>query len=313
MGRRAEIEARIAELREEKKFVKITTDGLKVSLNGTFGKLASRYSLLYAPQLMLRTTMTGQFYLLMLIEMLELHGIPVVSANTDGLVIKCPRDKAGLLETICDKWMKRTKMNLEDTFYSSLHSRDVNNYVAITTEGEAKTKGVFAYAGLMKNPTNEICVQAVIAYLTKGKSLKSTIRSSQDIRKFVTVRNVRGGGEKDGVYLGKVVRWYCGKGARGVITYKSNGNAVAKSEGSVPVMDLPDEFPTDIDYERYELEAAKMLIEIGAVAKPDIKKVPRKNSKAWVAAKDEGLIVENSRSKWEWSVHVQQKAVSLVL
>ena len=67
---------------------KVTEDTLKISLNGTFGKLASRHSILYAPDLMLAVTMTGQFTLLMLIELLEQEGATILSANTDGIVIR---------------------------------------------------------------------------------------------------------------------------------------------------------------------------------------------------------------------------------
>lgn len=62
----------------------------KIVLNGTFGKLGSKYSFLYSPNLMIQVTITGQLALLMLIEALEAAGISVVSANTDGIVSRCP-------------------------------------------------------------------------------------------------------------------------------------------------------------------------------------------------------------------------------
>jgi len=60
--------------------IKKTANTLKTLLNGSFGKLGSRYSIFYAPTEMLQVTITGQLALLMLIEMMELCGIPVVSA-----------------------------------------------------------------------------------------------------------------------------------------------------------------------------------------------------------------------------------------
>ena len=50
-------------------------DSLKITINGTFGKLGSPYSVLYAPDLMIQVTVTGQLALLMLIEVLEMQGI----------------------------------------------------------------------------------------------------------------------------------------------------------------------------------------------------------------------------------------------
>lgn len=72
---------------------KTVADSLKITVNGSFGKLGSKYSVLYSPHLLIQVTVTGQLTLLLLIESLELAGIPVVSANTDGLVIKCPKGK----------------------------------------------------------------------------------------------------------------------------------------------------------------------------------------------------------------------------
>ena len=66
---------------------KVTADTLKIVVNGSFGKLGSKYSTLYAPNLLIQTTITGQLALLMLIERVEAVGAKVVSANTDGIVV----------------------------------------------------------------------------------------------------------------------------------------------------------------------------------------------------------------------------------
>jgi hypothetical protein len=68
---------------------KVTADVLKIVVNGSFGKFGSKWSKLYAPDLLIQTTVTGQLALLMLIELLEEAGIEVLSANTDGIVTRC--------------------------------------------------------------------------------------------------------------------------------------------------------------------------------------------------------------------------------
>jgi len=78
----------------------VTSNTIKIVLNGSFGKLGSKWSILYAPRLLLQVTLTGQLALLMLIEMIEDAGIPVVSANTDGIVIKCPANRKSELDNI---------------------------------------------------------------------------------------------------------------------------------------------------------------------------------------------------------------------
>lgn len=232
---------------------KTESDGLKIVLNGTFGKLFSKYSVLYAPELGIRTTLTGQLALLMLIEMLEISGIPVVSANTDGIVVKCPANRRELRAQIMQWWQDKTGLVLEDSFYRGIYSRDVNNYIAITGEGKAKRKGVFAKPGLLENkhPDKAICAEAVVQMLLTGKQPEHVIRECRDIRQFLQVRQVAGGASHNGQYLGKVVRWYYATGCEGYIEYAKNGNKVAGSDGAKPIMQLPTEFPDDVDYRRY--------------------------------------------------------------
>ena len=183
-------------LKAKKEKNKLVADSMKIMINGTFGKLGSVYSIFYAPKLLLQTTLTGQLSLLMLIEMMELYGIPVISANTDGIVMKCPKEKEEGLKKIVSAWEKHTGLDMEYTYYKGLYNRDVNNYIAIKTNGEVKAKGAFGEPGLMKNPSNAICSEAVINYLKDGIPFEDTIRPCKDIRKFLTVRAVTGGAVK---------------------------------------------------------------------------------------------------------------------
>jgi DNA polymerase elongation subunit (family B) len=243
---------------------KVVADSLKITVNGSFGKFGSKWSKLYAPHLLIQTTITGQLSLLMLIEALESEGIPVVSANTDGAVIKCPIQKVPMMSLIVWEWEERTGFETEATEYAAIYSRDVNNYIALKKGGGAKLKGAFAPAGLQKNPTNEICTDAVVKHLLNGTPIEQTITACTDPRKFVSVRQVKGGAVKDGAYLGKAVRWYYSIAAAGDIQYKLNGNKVPRSDGAEPLMELPDAVPADVDYDWYIAEANDILKDIGA-------------------------------------------------
>lgn len=281
---------------------KVTADSLKITLNGTFGKTSSKYSTIYSPKFMIQTTLTGQLSLLMLIEVLELVGIPVVSANTDGVVIKCPRDRLEDLDQIIAKWEKRTGLETEETRYAALYSRDVNNYIAVKDDGSVKRKGVFGEPGLSKNPQNTICAEAVVAHLTEGVEISDHVRGCRDIRKFLTLRTVTGGAVKDGEPIGKAIRWYYSDGESGTINYATNGNTVPKSFGAKPVMDLPEKFPSDVDYDWYIRECDEIMMAIGARRRPVMEKIPRKNSKAWKELRDSGRIVEQpDGKKWVWA------------
>jgi len=242
---------------------KVKADSLKITINGSFGKLGSPYSALYAPELMVQTTVTGQLALLMLIEKLEYYNVPVVSGNTDGIVIKCPISREKYMKLIIEWWEKQTGFNMECSEYQSLHSKDVNNYIAVKTNGEVKTKGCFASDGLQKNPTNSVCVKALIAHLTSAANVEAEIRGCKDVRQFLTIRTVKGGAvDSEGQYIGKAVRWYYAKDQAGCISYSTNGNKVARSDGAKPMMNLGD-FPEDIDFEWYITEANKMVGEVG--------------------------------------------------
>jgi hypothetical protein len=247
---------------------KATSETLKIVLNGTFGKTGERggHSVVYYPEMMIQVTLTGQLALLMLIEALELEGIPVVSANTDGIVIKCPRPLIQRKQEIIDAWQKQTGLEMESTPYKAVYSRDVNNYLAFYDKPKgdsyAKGKGAYAFAadaGLKVNPTAEICTTAIILWIAKNTPIAETIRACTDIRQFVVVRLVRGGAVKDGVYLGKAIRWYHAVGNDGEIINAKNGHTVPKSQGAKPCMKLPDSLPDDIDYEFYINRAYEML------------------------------------------------------
>lgn len=241
---------------------------LKIVANGTFGKLGSRWSVLYAPNLLIQVTVTGQLALLMMIERMEAAGIPVVSANTDGIVMACPRALEPRMLAIVSQWERETGFETEETKYRGLFSRDVNNYVALKEGGGVKTKGVFTEPGVMKNPANVIVNDAVCAYLDQGVPFAETILGCRDVRKFLTVKRVTGGATYRDEYLGKVVRWIRSSQSRDPILYgpgPKHGHKVGGSDNARPLMELPDTFPTDIDYDYYLGETHDLLREIGAM------------------------------------------------
>ena len=257
----------------------------KIVLNGKFGKLGSPYSFFYEPELLIQTTITGQLMLLMLIERLELAGISVVSANTDGIVTRTPRILTARRIAIMNEWEAQTQMELETTHYRGIYMRDVNNYFAITLDGEVKRKGLFTPPEVgsgpsgSKAPHREICSDAVIAFVKDNTPVDQTIYRCRDVRKFVTVRAPKGGcvrrihegtereqfdqdapGQTE--YMGKVVRWVYRRDYDGALYMKGSGNQVADSKGGWPVMTLPDRMPDWVDYEYYVRHANELLREM---------------------------------------------------
>lgn len=260
----------------------VVADSLKITINGSFGKFGNGFSMLYSPNLMIQVTLTGQLVILMLIERLEIAGISVVSANTDGIVIKCHKAQKETLDAIVAQWEKDIDCQTEETLYASMHQRDVNAYFAIKPDGEIKVKGEYAEKGsagnsrLSKNPVALIASDAVKEYLLKGTPIDHTIHNCKDVRRFLVLRMVEkgavnifkkdenGNSAKQDEFLGKAIRWIQSTEENlGELVNAANGNKVPMSEGARPIMVLPDALPGDIDYGWYEEKANKILEEIG--------------------------------------------------
>jgi hypothetical protein len=241
---------------------KYTADSLKLVLNSSFGLFGNKFSPLYSPDLLLAVTLTGQLSLLMLIEMLKNIGVKTVSANTDGIAIYYPRTLKNEVDTICFDWELTTGYGLETEVYKGIYSASVNTYLGLEPNGKFKAKGLFADSILTTNPQFNVCVDAVKAFIRDGIKLEQTIEACTDVSRFLCVRSVKGGAVWRNQYLGKTVRWYWSTDGESIL-YKTNGNKVAKSDYSTPLMELPNKLTDNIDYQRYVNEAREILKSIG--------------------------------------------------
>ena len=244
----------------------VTANTLKIVLNGSFGKLGSKFSALYAPELLLQVTITGQLCLLMLIERMEAAGIRIMSANTDGIVCKCPSDMERTMKEVAWDWSLDTTYTLERTDYELLASRDVNSYMAVKSDGKVKRKGIFNNSGLMKNPDRAIVYDAVVAFLKDGAPIEDTVKNCNDPRQFITARKVSGGATFDGNEIGKAIRFYSSTDTMFLdpyIHYTINGNKVPRSAGCRPLMEMNGEVPDDVNYQSYIDDGVKLLKEVG--------------------------------------------------
>jgi len=250
----------------------------KIVCNGLFGKTSSRWSVVYSPEIMIQTTLGGQLSLLMFIEQMTLAGFQVISANTDGVVTKLPRKHKWWHRGLVMDWEIETSLEMEYTEYSSVHSRDVNTYIAFTVPdektGKVKIKrkgkaavhgrGIPGAYGLKKNPDAEIAYDAVVLYLQKNIPLERTIYECKDIRKFLTSTKVgEGGAMFNGEYVGKTIRFYHCNNSSEAMFKRDNGNKVPKSDACWPCMELPDEFPENVDMQWYLREANAILNDVG--------------------------------------------------
>lgn len=262
-----------AELKASREPFKVEAEGLKISANGAmFGKLGSEYSFLYGPDILFAITMGGQLSIIMLIEMFERAGIPVMSGNTDGVLVRCPRALLGRLDEIVKTWESVTGIEIERNEYKSIYNSSVNSYFAVKSNGKIKRKGPAANPWgegdkrgmLSKNPQMTICSDAVADYIIKKTPFEETIRACKDPRQFLTVIRAEAGAKWREHYLGGVVRYYWSTDGDPILYHKSN-RRVAKTEGARPWVELPKELPDDVDIERYVKEAEKLAIDMAVI------------------------------------------------
>ncbi len=164
---------------------------IKLRLNSAYGKSNSKYSFFYDPKYTVSITVNGQLLLSMLVE--ELSKISeVLQVNTDGLTIRSHVSKRNEVKCICKKWEDLTKLSLESANYSKMCIIDVNNYLAVYTNGDIKRKGRFeTYQDMLdnktyhKNPSANIIAIALNDYYTKAVPIEDTVRACIDIYEFL--------------------------------------------------------------------------------------------------------------------------------
>lgn len=176
-------------------------EAFKIVINSIFGRLGDEFSPLLDAMAMTSVTLSGQLYLLDLIEKIIL-GLPkakIISANTDGIWLRIKRDELADLKTIGTAWADRLGLILDYEPYQSLYQRDVNNYLAIDMAGVVKTKGAF-YPGELKDGVwtrpldkgydSPIVAIAIYRFLTEGISIRDTIYNHTDVYDFMIAKKV---------------------------------------------------------------------------------------------------------------------------
>ena len=165
----------------------------KLALNGGgYGKTGEMDSWQYDPRVKYFCTIGNEFEILMLIEMLELEGIHIVSANTDGIVAFFPESLDKTYYEVCNTWEKIVGNDVEGRLeyqdYKSLVQESVNHYVAIKPNDEAKIKGRLLVEDEMhKNNTDKVGRierRAIVEYFKNGTPVEETVRGCKDIFDF---------------------------------------------------------------------------------------------------------------------------------
>ena len=257
---------------------KLAAEALKIVINAVYGKLGSSTFYLYDRLAQMQVTINGQLMALMLIEELELNGIHCVSANTDGIIVKCPRDKIDLCNQIEKNWCETNNLTIDSEYYDVFVTRDINNYVNRQETGKLEYKGALDPKQYVKDLKNgydmPIVALAACNYFLYGISVMETLRNHKDILDFCKTQNV---GKQFEVVYEKVVdgkrvevrsqphvRFYVS--TRGVVITKEHKltgkRSVLASGKPVQILNLLDDkdiSERNIDYAYYYEEAYKII------------------------------------------------------
>ena len=257
---------------------KIGAEALKIVINSIYGKLGSELFFLYDRFAQMQVTINGQLMTMTLIEELELNGIHVISANTDGIVIKLPRDKFNVYKEITDRWNETNKMGADYEEYQMIASRDINNYFDIQKDGTTEYKGALDpkqyLKELKKGYDAPVVAIAVFEYLVNNVPVMTTLCNHKDIldfcktqnvgRQFEVVYDVCEKGVITHVHSQRHVRFYVS--TKGVIIQKENKTTGARSKlasgKSVCILNSLDDLPIEernIDYGYYYNECYKII------------------------------------------------------
>lgn len=105
---------------------------LKIVINSIYGKLGFEKGDICDRLAVLKVTINGQLMIMMLCESLELAGIEVVSANTDGIVVKLHKKNKAKFEEIADEWKRLTKLDADSEEYRCYINRDIEIIGVVT-------------------------------------------------------------------------------------------------------------------------------------------------------------------------------------
>lgn len=278
---------------------KIAAEILKIVINAIYGKLGSDTFFLYDRLAQLMVTINGQLMTMSLVEELELNGIHVVSANTDGIVLKLPKDKEAIFKEITDRWNEVNKMGADGERYKVIVSRDVNNYYDVQQNGDIEFKGAFDpkqyLKELKKGYDMPVVALAAFNYFEYNKPVMETLREHTDILDFCKTQNVGRqfevvydrviDGKIESVYSQRHVRFYVAN--NGVIIQKENVNDKHRSKLAsgkpVCILNSLDDKPiTDrnINYKYYYDETYKIINPIKLGISPTAKANSIKGTKS---------------------------------
>jgi len=244
---------------------KATNSGLKLALNGTFGKSNDKFSLFYDPKYFISITINGQLLLSMLAESFadNLDDLTILQVNTDGITVKIHENQRDKLNKLCENWQTITGLILEYKEYKQMVIRDVNNYLAIDSDDKPKYKGCFEIIPMQngavaynKNWSMRVVPKALDAYYRYGTPVEDFIRNHDNIYDFCLSFRARAGWTIYRHYI--VDRYEQVEKQQKTIRYyiSTNGNTLTKQNQDRVIIQLESGYACTV-FNKYEKKEMK--------------------------------------------------------
>ncbi|CAD7767772.1 B-family DNA polymerase, catalytic domain [Enterococcus phage dArtagnan] len=162
---------------------KLLINGYKLPLNTKYGAMGAEFNKLYDPRMRLLVCITGQMAMWDLLEKIENHAT-IIQSNTDAhYYIPFSEEDEKAIDEIANDWMKRTGYTLDDDPFKAIFQKDVNNYLAVTSDGKVKFKGAIGLTNGLK-VSKAIVSNAFINYVVSGKDYREFIYECDELRQF---------------------------------------------------------------------------------------------------------------------------------
>ena len=131
-----------------------------------FGAELNEYCNFYDPEKGRLVTLTGEIFLIDLLEKLE-GKIELIQSNTDGIMAKpLPGINDQEILDIVKEWCTRTGFVIKPKKIFDIHQRDVNNYMYRDEDGSIHVKGeIVKYYNLWDNPFLEDSYNTTTPYI----------------------------------------------------------------------------------------------------------------------------------------------------
>jgi len=249
----------------------------KLALNGVYGDSNNKFSPFYDPLFTMRITLNGQLLLCKLADMLiDVESLKVIQMNTDGVTVTINKADLGHFTKITEEWQRQLGLVLERTDYSGIWIRDVNNYLAVTTDGKVKRKGCYDYHKAWHQDHSALVIpKAAEQVLARGKSIHDVVTNWGERYDFMQIIKVNRdcklsltNHQGDREFIQRTSRYYISDGGSYMWKHMpplkgktvERCNAVEKGWMVTVCNDMKDSWKHPIDYDYYINEVEKLCL-----------------------------------------------------